>query len=136
MLKKMLSRLIMEFTGTLLFTMFFTSGSQSVILLGLWILNVFFWKISGSHFNPAVTFAFIFRKNDGMNWKAALAYIVAQILGAYVGALLVNFYTFDLGQLTFEDKFFMRASILNQPKNNNNNPDCNLVLKSQNSLEQ
>jgi len=77
MIKSIMGRLIMEFTGTLLFTMFFTSGSNGVILLGLWILNIFFWKISGSHFNPAISFAYIFRKVNGMNWKMALCYIVA-----------------------------------------------------------
>ena len=99
----------MEFVGTLIFTMFFCSGSNSVILLGLWITNIFFWKISGSHFNPAITFAYMFRKDKRMHWNLAVSYIVVQILGAYVGALLVNFYTFELAELTYEDSFFLRA---------------------------
>jgi len=78
MLKLSLSKLVMEAIGTLLLTMFFCSGSQSVILLGLWITNIFMWKISGSHFNPAVTFAYIFRRDENkMHWKIALSYIVA-----------------------------------------------------------
>ena len=104
MTKFSLSKLVMEFTGTLFLTMFFTTGmglsvlasydpssdvtaaassiaggaGSTVLLLGLWILNIFFWKISGSHFNPAVTFAFMFRKDERkMHWKIALAYIVA-----------------------------------------------------------
>ena len=110
MLKFSLSKLVMEFLGTLLFTMFWYTNSSATILLGLWILNIFFWKISGSHFNPAVTFAFMFRKDDAkMSWKIALAYIVAQILGAFVGALLLNFYTFNLLPLDFNGDFFMRA---------------------------
>ena len=44
-----------------------------------------------------------------MDWKLAIAYIVAQVAGAYVGALLVNFYTFDLPELTFNDSFILRA---------------------------
>jgi glycerol uptake facilitator-like aquaporin len=110
MIRFSLSKLIMELVGTMLLTMFFQSGSSGVILLGLWILNVFFWKISGSHFNPAVTFAYMFRKDEKkMGWKIALAYMVSQFIGAYVGALLLNFYTFELGQLTFNDDFIMRA---------------------------
>jgi glycerol uptake facilitator-like aquaporin len=102
MLKFSLSKLVMECVGTMLLTIFFKSGSSATILLGLWILNVFFWKISGSHFNPAVTFAFIFRKDDRkMSFKIALAYIVAQILGAFIGALLLNFEMLDLPILTF-----------------------------------
>ena len=48
MLKFSLSKLVMEFVGTMLLTMFFSTGSDATILLGLWILNIFFWKISGS----------------------------------------------------------------------------------------
>lgn len=110
MLKYSLSKLVMEFVGTMWFTMFFTSGSSTTMLLGLWILNIFFWKISGSHFNPAVSFAMIFRKDEKkMGWKLALSYIVAQMLGATVGALLVNFYTFELPILDYNGSFFMRA---------------------------
>ena len=110
MLKFSLSKLIMEFTGTLFFTMFFTSGAPSIMLLGLWILTIFFWKISGSHFNPAVSFAFMFRKDEKrMPWKLALSYMVAQALGGFVGALLINFYTYDIPELTYENDFIMRA---------------------------
>ena len=108
-LKFSLSKLIMEFLGTMFFMLFFQTGS-STLLLGLWILNIFFWKISGSHFNPAVTFAYIFRKDDNkMPWSLALAYIVAQCLGAYCGALILNFFNFNLGQLTYTGDFIMRA---------------------------
>jgi len=110
MLKFSLSKLVMEFVGTLFLTMFFSSHNSATILLGLWILNIFFWKISGSHFNPAVTFAFMFRKDDKrMPWKIALAYMVAQTLGGFVGALLLNFYTFELPVLSYNGDFFMRA---------------------------
>ena len=112
MLKLSLSKLVMEAVGTMLFTMFFTSLSQPVILLGLWITNIFMWKISGSHFNPAVTFAYLFRRDESqMKWDQVLAYCVAQTLGAFVGALLVNFYTFDLFELTYQNDFFLRALI-------------------------
>ena len=98
MLKFSLSKLIMEFIGTLFLTLFFSSGNSMCILLGLWILTIFFWKISGSHFNPAVTFSLIFRKDERkISVQLALAYIALQFLGGYVGALLVNFYTFNLG---------------------------------------
>ena len=78
MIKYSLSKLVMELVGTCLLTMFFTSHYPATILLGLWILNIFFWKISGSHFNPAVTFAFMFRKDERkMGWKIAISYIVS-----------------------------------------------------------
>ena len=78
MLKLSLSKLVMEAVGTLLLTMFFTSGASGTLLLGLWITNIFMWKISGSHFNPAVTFAYLFRRDESkMHYKIVLAYIVA-----------------------------------------------------------
>ena len=111
-LKANLGKLVMEAVGTLLFTMFFSTQLPATILLGLWILNIFMWKISGSHFNPAVSFAFMFRKDDKrMPWSLALSYMVAQTVGAYVGALLLNFYTFDLPIIDFSDKFIMRAVV-------------------------
>ena len=112
MLKLNLGKLVMEAVGTLLFTMFFCSHSQAVILLGLWITNIFMWKISGSHFNPAISFAYLFRRDESkMEWKMVLAYCVAQTLGAFVGALLVNFYTFDMIELTYMNSFFLRALV-------------------------
>jgi len=110
MIRFSLSKLVMEMVGTCLLTMFFCCMHSGVILLGLWILNVFFWKISGSHFNPAVTFAYMFRKDDKkMGWKIAVAYIIAQIIGAYIGALVINFYSYSLPVLTYNDDFIMRA---------------------------
>jgi len=56
-------------------------------------LIVFAWKISGSHFNPAITLAFMFRK-DQKKFPIALgvAYICAQIIGAILAALLLVFF--------------------------------------------
>ena len=110
MIRYSLSKLVMELVGTMLLTMFYYTHSSSIILLGLWILNIFFWRISGSHFNPAVTFAYMFRKDEKkMSWKIALAYMVSQFVGAFIGALILNFYTFSLAELTFDDSFIMRA---------------------------
>ena len=110
MLKFSMSKLVMEFVGTLFLTMFFSTNSDGTILLGLWILTIFFYKISGSHFNPAVSFAMMFRKDENkMHWKIAMAYMVAQTLGAYIGALLLNFYTFELPELDYNGSFFLRA---------------------------
>lgn len=51
-------------------------------------------KISGSHYNPAISFAFMFRRDIG-NFPRPLgiAYIIFQILGGFLGALLAWFYT-------------------------------------------
>ena len=76
MLKFSLSKLIYETLGTFIFTMFYIANGQGLLLCGLWILTIFCWRISGSHFNPAITFAYIFRRGEGkMPVPLALAYI-------------------------------------------------------------
>lgn len=77
MIKFSLSKLIGEFIGTMFLTMFFTSMSQNVILAGLWMLTIFIWKLSGSHFNPAVTLSFMIRKSNKIPIGLGIAFIVA-----------------------------------------------------------
>jgi len=57
------ARLLYEMVGTSLFTMVFLSCDAGVgrLVLALWVLTVFCWRISGSHFNPAISFAFMLR---------------------------------------------------------------------------
>lgn len=94
MIKFSLSKLVVECFGTFMLTLFFYGGSQAIILSGLWILIVFAWKISGSHFNPAITLAFMFRKDAKVFPKAlGISYIVVQILGAFLAALVLVFFT-------------------------------------------
>lgn len=47
-----------------------------------------FGAISGAHFNPAVTLADASR--GGIAWRDALAYILAQSVGAFVGVACAN----------------------------------------------
>ena len=71
-------------------------GNDAVALLGntlatgaiLAVLITMFGRISGAHFNPAVTVAFLIRREiDG---KTAAAYLVVQIAGALAGAVLAH----------------------------------------------
>jgi glycerol uptake facilitator-like aquaporin len=85
------SKLLYEFMGTMLFTIVFlcNNSSSGRILISLWILTVFCWKISGSHFNPAVSVAYIFRRDSGgLSKYLAILYVIAQTLGAYTGGLI------------------------------------------------
>jgi len=59
------------------------------LLLGLWVLIIFGFKISGSHYNPSISIAYMARKDVG-NFPRSLgiAYIIFQIIGGGMGALL------------------------------------------------
>ena len=114
MLKSSLPKFLFETIGTCFLTMFFTSLSQTVILTALTVITIFTWKISGSHFNPAITLAHMLKKgNKKMPAVLGVFYILSQILGAFLGAMLVNFYTLNLPRLIFYDSFFLRA-LLNE----------------------
>ena len=64
------------------------------LLLGLWVLIIFGLKISGAHYNPAISLAFMFRKDVGRFPRPlGIAYIIFQIIGGFLGALLAWFFT-------------------------------------------
>ena len=90
-LKINLSRLLYEFFGTCMFTLVFfsTSVNSGGLLLALWILTVFCWKISGSHFNPAISLTVY--SSEGFlpeHRSAFLLMMLAQVLGAFMGILI------------------------------------------------
>src|SRR5580698_9120468 len=68
-----------------------SAGNDAIALLGntlatgagLVVLIAIFGPISGAHFNPAVTLVFALQRE--MTWRAALAYLAAQIVGAVLG---------------------------------------------------
>lgn len=56
--------------------------------LGLGVLIALFQTVSGSHFNPSVTLAFW--RTNSLSAGRAVAYMVAQALGAIVGVAFAN----------------------------------------------
>jgi glycerol uptake facilitator-like aquaporin len=62
-------------------------------VLGLALLILVLGPVSGAHFNPAVTLVMFAQR--AVELKAAIGYMVAQILGAIGGAILANV-IFDL----------------------------------------
>jgi glycerol uptake facilitator-like aquaporin len=58
-------------------------------LCGFFILLIFSARISGSHFNPAITLAFMFRRDIGrFSRLLGILYIAAQYIGAILGTQL------------------------------------------------
>jgi glycerol uptake facilitator-like aquaporin len=54
----------------------------------LTVLILMFGAISGAHFNPAVTLAFVCRGE--LNWRTAVLYAASQILGGIAGVLAAH----------------------------------------------
>jgi len=96
--------MIAEFLGTMILILFGIGVVAQVVAGGpglgdhdsiswAWGLGVVLGvytaaRISGAHLNPAVTIALAaFRK---FPWKSVVPYIIAQVAGAFVGALLVR----------------------------------------------
>ena len=100
--KESLLILLFEFLGTMLLTALFASvfvnKDAAGLLCGFFILLIFSARISGSHFNPAITLAFMFRRDTGrFSRLLGLLYIAAQYLGAVCGALI----TYNLFQAKY-----------------------------------
>ena len=95
MIKYSLSKLVTECLGTFLITMLFMSTNSFALLAGYWIITIFSWKLSGAQFNPAITLAYVLRKDRDaahMGWPLGFCYVGAQCAGAYLGALLMGFF--------------------------------------------
>lgn len=100
--KYSMQKLLFEMFGTMLLSLLFLcsgtpyllifpigAASQVSLLLGLWVLIVFGYKISGAHYNPAISLAFMFRRDIGhFPRPLGLAYILFQCIGAVLGSLL------------------------------------------------
>jgi glycerol uptake facilitator protein len=100
--RTLVAELAAEFAGTLILILFGVGVVAQVVAGGLgdhdsiawaWGLGVTLGvyvaaRISGAHLNPAVTVALaVFR---GFPWRKVVPYSLAQILGAFVAALLVR----------------------------------------------
>ena len=93
LIKFNMMRLLMELVGTAVFCMIFLASNDNsyVLLLGLWVMTMFAFEISGAQFNPALTLAFIFRRDSiKMPRAIGLLYILFQFLGALAGAEMMN----------------------------------------------
>ena len=82
--------LLFELVGTfiLTYTIACSFNSSNSVILVMIICNLIGCRISAAHFNPAVTFASLFKRNqDRFERKAFIFYILFQFGGAFGGAL-------------------------------------------------
>lgn len=110
--KESLLILLFELLGTMLLTGLwcacFFAADLCGLLCGFFILLIFSARISGSHFNPAVTLAFMLRKDTGrFSRKLGICYILFQYLGAFLGSLIsYNLFKANREQpLSLEERF-------------------------------
>ncbi len=62
--------------------------------VGVALVVFMFRKVSGAHFNPAITIAFAMKGVSGFTWDKVTPYLIAQFVGAFLGAAIVvlNYY--------------------------------------------
>lgn len=67
------------------------------LLLSIFIMIIFGARISGSHFNPAITASFMIGKVKYGNFDfwLGVCYIIAQCSGAILGAILSNIFAYN-----------------------------------------
>lgn len=83
LIQYMLNKLLVEFTGTILLVyVVLATGDPLAIGAALTVAILIGGKVSGGHFNPAVTVGLTLAKRLSKN--LVLPYIFAQIAGAYV----------------------------------------------------
>jgi aquaporin Z len=84
----MLKKIITEFVGTFIFlSVILATGDPFAIGLSLAVAIYFGIKVSGGHFNPAVSIMMYFKK--AINDKELACYIISQVLG---GIVALNFF--------------------------------------------
>lgn len=96
--------LVFEFLGTALLTCLIVNYYNEVLLnhnpnrtdlfLGVFMVIMFSYQISGSHFNPCITVGFMIGKLQFQAFDRALGmlYIAAQFLGALTGGVFATLF--------------------------------------------
>ena len=115
-----LDKYFSEFIGTLILVLSIIgsgimgqkmSENQAIVLLGnslaiaftLVFLIITFGKKSGAHFNPVVTLTFFLLKR--INFKKSIIYVIMQILGACLGAVVANIiFGFEAIELSIKNR--------------------------------
>jgi glycerol uptake facilitator-like aquaporin len=83
--------LFFEFLGTAMVTCLWNNSMYTPfpVFISFFIVLIMGANISGSHYNPAVTLAFMFRKDNGRFRRLlGLLYMVAQFGGGIFGAVI------------------------------------------------
>ena len=78
--------LMFELIGTFFMTCIFNEGGMG-LFFGYYVALLMAAAISGAHFNPAVTMAFMIRRNNKLPKGIGILYILFQFIGACLGGI-------------------------------------------------
>ena len=81
-------------------------------MLGIFVLIIFGAKVSGSHYNPAVTLAFIFRSDAGkFSRPLGIAYILFQMAGGFLGGFLSYFFSANASNFGVDSSYIGQSIV-------------------------
>src|SRR5215510_9442698 len=96
-----MKKYITEFIGTFFLVLVVAlTGNPAAIGVTLMVMIFAGGHISGAHYNPAVTLAVLARGK--VTSQDAIIYMVVQVLGAIVAALVAKWYMGDMGAATMD----------------------------------
>ena len=73
-------------------------------LFGYWIISFISVNISGAHYNPAITFSYLFKRDTGFTRVQVIFYFIAQFAGGFLGAFLAWIITKQGGDMAIKEK--------------------------------
>ena len=107
-------------------------GAGSIQITIAWGLAVLvpaciFGALTGAHFNPALTLALAF-KGD-LSFDLVPVYIISQLIGAFLGQVLVYILYKDHYDLTYDEPLAVRGSFCTAPEEKSSHP-CPFITDS------
>jgi len=74
------------------------------LLLGMFVTIMFSARISGSHFNPCITFSYMIGnvKHGNFDRMLGFLYMAAQVAGAFLGSILSKIYASGKGEIAID----------------------------------
>lgn len=80
-----------------------SSGLFMSFFFGYWVISFLSFHVTGAHFNPALSLAYLFKRETGFSKILVLFYFIAQGIGAVAGALLAFLLTRTGGSLIIKE---------------------------------
>lgn len=78
------------------------TNARIPFFFAFWIITMLTVRISGAHYNPAISFACLLKRDPENSYPRLLGvfYIIAQFIGAIIGGFIAFFLTLDGGNLS------------------------------------